>query len=222
MTADRLFSPLVEHAIEIAAQWHDQTYRKGRWRDEPFESPLEEILHVPVMAHITAVALTVQRAGWEDEVVAAAFLHDVLEDHNRFRRGMRAAELEILVGTAVVDLVQAVSEPKRNDQGDWLPWRLRKEIYVETLATASPGAAAISLADKLHNAWSMTQSLEGGIDIFSDAPGRRGLSAGPAEQRWFFQAVLATTERHSDPRLVPMRTRLREEIGRFAALTEEG
>ena len=27
---DTLFSPLIEHAIELSAQWHDGTYRKSR------------------------------------------------------------------------------------------------------------------------------------------------------------------------------------------------
>jgi (p)ppGpp synthase/HD superfamily hydrolase len=216
-----LFNPLIERAIELSAEWHEGTYRKSRWRDEPFEPPPDVLLHIPVMAHVTAVAFTVQRAGWEDEVVAAAFLHDVLEDGNRFRQGMPAGQLAALVGEDVTALVAAVTEPKRDAAGNPLPWRVRKDAYLEALAAGPPGAAAISLADKLHNAWTMNESFAAGIDVFTAAPGRRALSAGPERQRWFFHAVLAATRRHDDPRLAPMRARLEEEVARFERLTDQ-
>lgn len=218
-----LFSPLVERAIELSAEWHDQTYRKSRWREYVYDPPPEVALHIPVMAHVTAVALTVQRAGWDDETVAAAFLHDVIEDRNRFRDTLPPERLAALVGEEVLVLVQAVTEPKRDEHGAALPWRVRKEAYVEQLRGAPPGAIAISLADKLHNAWTMNQALAAGVDIFADGPGRRALTAGPADQRWFFDAVLAASDPFPDERLEPMRERLRDELRRFARLTgDEG
>ncbi|PAP77520.1 HD domain-containing protein [Rubrivirga marina] len=220
MTTDALFSPLVERAIEIAAEWHDGTYRKGRWTDPCVGDPGGTPSRVPAMAHVTAVALTVQRAGWGDEAVAAAFLHDALEDANRHGDALGRATLVALVGEEVVRIVEAVSEPKRDDVGDWLPWRTRKEAYLRSLSAGPVEAVAVSLADKLHNAYSMASSLEAGIDIFSSAPGRKALSAGAADQRWFFEAVLGESESVEDPRLTPMRDRLRQEVARFATLTE--
>ena len=216
---ETLFSPLIERAIELSAEWHEGTYRKGRWRGEPFEPPPGEALHVPMVAHVTTVAMTVQRAGWEDAVVAAAFLHDVLEDRNRFEEGMDPAQLAALVGEEVTALVAAVTEPKHDGDGSPLPWRIRKEAYLDVLAAGPAGASAISLADKLHNVWTMNESLAAGVDVFTTGPNRRGLSAGPAAQRWFLRAVLDATRRHDDPRLAPMRTRLEEEVARFERLT---
>ncbi len=210
-----LFSPLVERAIEVAAEWHDGTYRKGRWSDPCVRDPGGTPSRVPAMAHVTAVAMTVQRAGWGDDAVAAAFLHDALEDANRHGDALARATLVGLVGETVTRIVEAVSEPKRDADGDWLPWRVRKEAYLATLAAGPVEAVAVSLADKLHNAFSMASSLECGIDIFTSAPGRRGLSAGPEDQRWFFEAVLAESRSADDARLVPMRARVRDEIDRF-------
>ena len=215
MTEDTLFSPLVERAVEIAAEWHDGTYRKGRWSDPCVVGPGGQPARVPAMAHVTAVAMSVQRAGWSDEAVAAAFLHDVLEDENRHGETMARETLAGLVGDEVTRIVEAVTEPKRDAEGDWLPWRVRKEAYLATLAAGPVEAAAVSLADKLHNVFSMASSLACGIDIFASGPGRRALSAGPEAQRWYFDAVLAATEAHDDPRLVPMRVRLRTEVERF-------
>ncbi|ARA94642.1 phosphohydrolase [Rhodothermaceae bacterium RA] len=219
--AASLFSPLVEHAIELAAQWHDQTYRKSRWRDPAFDPPVSEVLRVPVMAHVTAVAMTVQRAGWDDVTVAAAFLHDVIEDANQFGQTMRYEELQALLGTEVADRVLEVTERKYDEDGRPRSWFARKQEYVEHLTRVSPGAVGISLADKLHNLWSMNESLARGIDIFTSATHRRGLSAGPDRQRWFHQAVLDASQAHDDPRLVPQRRRLQQEIERFERLTRD-
>ena len=213
-----LFSPLVERAIELSAEWHDQTYRKSRWREYVYDPPPETALQIPVMAHVTAVALMVQRAGWDDATVAAAFLHDVIEDRNRFRDTLTVERLTALMGEAVVQRVLAVTEPKHDAHGAALPWRVRKDAYLAGLRGATPEAAAISLADKLHNAWTMNQALEAGLDIFTDGPAHRGLTAGPAEQLWFFESVLAASASHDDPRLEPMRARLIEEVTRFERL----
>lgn len=218
-TADDVFSPLVEHAIELSAQWHDHTYRKGGWRDPAFEVPEGELVQVPVMAHLTAVALTVQRAGFEDEVVAAAFLHDVLEDQNRYNQEMRSRQLRKAVGEAVTGLVEIVTEKKVDDEGELRPWRARKEDYVANLKGEPAGGVAISLADKLHNLWTMNQSLEEGEPIFEGGERRAGLSAGPEAQQWFFRAVLRASHSVQDDRLAPMRDRLEEEIERFERLT---
>ncbi len=213
-----LFSPLIEQAIELAAQWHDSTYRKSRWRDPAFDLPEEAVLRVPAMAHVTAVALTVQRAGWDDETVAAAFLHDVLEDFNRFGQTLLHEQLLRQMGEAVTALVDIVSEQKFDDEGQWRSWRDRKEGYLAQLRSGAPRAAAISLADKLHNLWSMNEGLLRGLDIFNDGPNHRGLSAGPEEQFWFYNAVISASLEYSDPRLEPMRARLAQEIDRFRAV----
>lgn len=210
------FSPLLDRAVELAAEWHEGTFRKSRWRSAPFEAPPDVILQVPVMAHVTAVALVVQRAGWEEEAVAAAVLHDVLEDQNRFGGAMPRERLAAEVGEEVVGLVEVVTEPKRGADGRPLPWRTRKQAYVAQVAAGPDSAAAIALADKLHNVWTMNGALEGGIDIFSDAPGRRGLTAGPDDQLWFFRAVLGAAAR-ADARLHPVRTQLEAELARFEA-----
>ena len=217
-----IFSPLIEQAIELAAQWHDSTYRKSRWRDPAFVLPESEVLRVPVMAHVTAVAFIVQRAGWEDEAVAAAFLHDVLEDANRFGETFRRERMRRLLGEDVTSLVEIVTEQKFDEAGGGRSWEARKHDYVAQIRRGVPAAAAISLADKLHNLWSINESLGRGLDVFSSGPNRRALSAGPEAQLTFYRAVLEATTPHDDARLPPMRRRLREEIERFVALAGLG
>lgn len=210
------FSPLVEHAIEFAAEWHAATHRKSRWREQAFTVPDGEVLRVPAMAHVTAVAMIVQRAGWDDATVAAAFLHDTLEDPNRWGCYLPADTLRLAMGDEVVDLVLAVTEQKFDADGSRRSWRARKEGYVATLRSAPAGAVAVSLADKLHNLWTMNEALLCGVDIFTTGEGRSALTAGPEEQIWFVRAVLEVSLGYTDRRLVPLRDQLGVEIQRFA------
>ncbi len=214
-----VFSSLVERACEISAEWHDRTYRKSRWREPWFASTGDDDFpRVPVISHLATVAMTVQRAGWEEEVVAAAFLHDVLEDRNRFGDHMAEATLRTLMGDEVAGIVAGVTEPQFDGDGLPLPWRVRKEVYLDRLGEAPLGSIAVSLADKAHNAWTMWQSLAAGFDIFVPAKGRRALSAGPVEQVWFYESVLDTSRASDDPRLLPMREELRDLVARFAEI----
>jgi (p)ppGpp synthase/HD superfamily hydrolase len=211
---DTLFSPLIEHAIELSAQWHDGTYRKSVWRDPAFEVPEGQEIQIPVIAHLAAVASIVHRAGWDETTVAAAYLHDAIEDMNEHGQRLRRKQLRDAVGPEVAKLVAEVSEQKLDDDGEMRPWRDRKEDYLESVRTGSPEAAAVSLADKIHNLWSITQSLDTGEDILA-------ILSGDAEaQRWFHRAVLEASEAHDDPRLDPMRDRLQAELDRFEAVLD--
>jgi (p)ppGpp synthase/HD superfamily hydrolase len=211
---DELFRPLIEHAIELSAQWHDGTYRKSVWRDPAFEVPEDEEIQIPVIAHLAAVASIVRRAGWSEETVAAAYLHDTIEDMNRHGQRLRRKQLREAVGAEVARLVDRVSEQKLDDEGRMRSWRDRKEDYLEGIREGSAEAAAISLADKIHNLWSINQSLDAGEDIFVS------LSGDPAAQHWFHKAVLDASTHHEDARLEPMRERLRREIERFETRIE--
>jgi hypothetical protein len=179
------------------------------WRDPAFEVPEDEEIQIPVIAHLAAVASIVHRAGWGEVTVAAAYLHDTIEDMNEHGQRLRRKQLREAVGAEVAKLVAQVSEQKTGADGEMRPWRERKEDYLAQIRTGGAKAAAVSLADKIHNLWSINQSLEAGEDILDV------LSGGREAQRWFHRAVLEASEVHDDPRLVPMRERLRQEIERF-------
>ena len=214
-----MFSPLLDTAAELAAEWHDGTYRKGRWRAPVFSLDSDAPVRTPMMAHLTTVALLVMRAGFDDEAVAAALLHDSIEDANRAGARLRTEVLREAVGEHVTNLVLDVSEPKQDADGRSLPWQDRKDAYIAHLRTAPVEAVAISLADKLHNLWTVNETLAAGVDVFRSSGERIGLSAGPAQQRWYFDAVLAATDAYADARLDGLRTPLRAELARFERLT---
>lgn len=213
-----MFPAILDAAAELAAEWHDGTYRKGRWRPAAFALEDGGLVRTPMMAHLTAVALLVMRAGFDDETVAAALLHDSIEDANREGVRLRTEALREVMGDRVTNLVLDVSEPKEDTAGAKIDWQDRKDAYIAHLYDAPVDAAAISLADKLHNLWSMNETLAAGFDVFRSGEGRIGLSAGPAQQRWYFDAVLAATAHHDDVRLDGLRADLRGELARFERL----
>jgi len=78
------------------------------------------------------------------QLIAAGFVHDVLEDTD-----MTANDLTDQLGEEVTEYVAAVSE------NTTLPWEERKEQYTDNVAAAPEGAKAVCIADKVHNAESV-------------------------------------------------------------------
>ena len=89
--------------------------------------------------HPVSVAELLDTAGFGDEVVAAALLHDVVEDTSE---GLERIELEF--GGEVRGLVEAMTEdPSIQDYGD------RKAEHRGRVLAAGAGPASIYAADKL-------------------------------------------------------------------------
>ncbi|MFM9966225.1 MAG: HD domain-containing protein [Planctomycetaceae bacterium] len=144
-----LFSPLVERAMRVAARSHRQQTRKAS--------------DLPYLTHPASVALLLVKAGIADEeILAAALLHDVVEDTD-----CSLADLAAQFPPKVIELVAALSERKRDDSGQKRSWQDRKIEHLEHIKAASWEARAITLADKLHNLGTMVFDLETDPDLWS-------------------------------------------------------
>lgn len=95
----------------------------------------------PYVEHPILVASDVSRAGFEPEMVAAALLHDIVEDSD-----VTVEEVRELFGDRVADLVEAMT-----DTAEVEPYERRKALHRERVVEAGPEAAAIFAADKLNN-----------------------------------------------------------------------
>ena len=113
-------------AAEFARIAHEGEYRKGS--------------RIPYIYHPMEVALLVAGMTRDRDVIAAAYLHDVLED-----TPVTEGELEQAFGPRVLELVRFETEDKA------LSWRERKEHTICHLADAPPEARMLTLADKLSN-----------------------------------------------------------------------
>ena len=172
-----LISPLVEHAMRVAAAQHRSQNRKST--------------DLPYISHPASVALILQRAGFHDEnVLAAALLHDVVED-----TGYALETLQREFPAKVVEYVLALSERKYDENGVKRPWKDRKQEHIAHAPTAPLEARAILLADKLHNLFSIAFDLEAhGAGVW----GR--FNAGPRDLLWYHREMVKAAS-HGDPRL---------------------
>jgi (p)ppGpp synthase/HD superfamily hydrolase len=96
---------------------------------------------MPYIEHPQAVAAVLAEHGFGEVVLAAALLHDVVEDSET-----TVAELRERFGDGVAGLVEALS-----DDESIADYRARKDEHRERVAAAGEDALAIYCADKLTN-----------------------------------------------------------------------
>lgn len=170
---------LIERALRTAARAHRDQVRKGG--------------DVPYFAHAAAVALILARFGFTDEsLLAAALLHDVVED-----TGVSLAELAAQFPPEVVGAVAALSETKNDDGGRLRPWEDRKAEHLGHIAAGPWIARAVALADKLHN----METLR--CDLAAGAVSLGALRAPPDRLLWYYRSMIDAAA-GDDERLRPL------------------
>lgn len=181
-----LFSPLLERAARLATRGHFHQFRK-RGQDippcEPGLRPLDEDC-VPYISHLIGVVGILSRLGAADDVLAAALLHDYVEDVPD-PDGRRT--IEQAVGTRVLRLVLEVTENKQKDRGERESWDQRKKEQIEHVSEMSDGAVLIKAADLVHNMGSMVFDMDRSVDpsLVWDR-----FNAPPHRQLWYFRTLL--------------------------------
>jgi (p)ppGpp synthase/HD superfamily hydrolase len=121
-------SGLVREAMETARSAHSGQVRNGSGG-------------MPYIEHPRAVASLLAEHGFAEEVLAAALLHDVVEDSEA-----TVEELRARFGEPVAGLVDALSDDESIED-----YRERKGEHRERVSTAGEDALAIYGADKLTN-----------------------------------------------------------------------
>ena len=124
----------------LAAREHRRQDRKGT--------------DIPYVTHPVHVSVILARYGFSEPVIVAGLLHDVVEDQDYSLR--RIAEQ---FGPDVAEMVGALTEQKRDEDGSVRPWEVRKREALEHLRQASTGAVAVKAADVLHNARALVADL---------------------------------------------------------------
>ncbi len=173
-------SPRFTEAVAYAIEAHRHQSRKGS--------------EIPYAAHILAVAsLVLEMEADEDEAIAA-LLHDVIEDVG----ADQDAVIEERFGSEVVSIVRANSDTTEIPKPPWLP---RKEDYIAGVATKSPAALRVSIADKLHNARSILDDHRRyGNEIFDRFS---SLSGGRFETKrdgvlWYYESLVEAFQLRRD------------------------
>jgi len=129
-------SNIILKAAHFAAQKHRDQRRKDREAS-------------PYINHPLRVAMLLSEIGkvQDEEILAAALLHDTIEDTDT-----KPADLEKLFGSRILKLVEAVTDNKS------LPKEERKLLQIEHAAEISTDAALIKLGDKISNVIDVTDT----------------------------------------------------------------
>ena len=100
---------------------------------------------IPYIAHLMGVASLVLEFGGDEDMAIAALLHDVVEDCGG---APMLAEVRRKFGKRVAKIVDACTDSYTMPK---LPWRERKESYIQHLKSADAETRLVSAADKLNN-----------------------------------------------------------------------
>jgi hypothetical protein len=130
-------SDLVDRARVYATEAHQRINHRRKYNNEPY--------HV----HLSAVAKLVASVTDDEEMIAAAWLHDTVEDT---QATMEDVEAEF--GVQVAELVEELTDVSKPGDGNRVR---RKQIDRMHLAQASKRAKTVKLADLIDNCKDITR-----------------------------------------------------------------
>lgn len=141
-----MYTYKIEQAIRAASILHENQLRKGS-------------VPIPYISHLMGVVLILRDYTTDEDILAAAMLHDTLEDTD-----YTLEELKEDFGGPIAEIVLAVTEPKMEGERK-LSWIDKKRAYAKQLRKAPEAALMIAAADKAHNFRSI-------VEEYYDAPER--------------------------------------------------
>ncbi len=97
----------------------------------------------PVIEHLEEVAVLVQRAGGSDNLIAAAWLHDTVEDTETSLDFVRD-----MFGIDIAEIVDGLTDPPEFAP---MPLQERKKRQAERLQTKSNDIKLVKLCDQISN-----------------------------------------------------------------------
>lgn len=160
---------LFERAVAYAAEKHSGAYRK--------------LDNSPYILHPMEVALIVSSMTKDEEVLAAAVLHDTVEDTDA-----TIEEIEALFGPRTAALVASETEDKHPELPKAVSWRMRKEESIRKLKNASdPGVKLIWIGDKLSN----LRALKRAVGSMGGSVWGRFNQKDPAQHEWYYRSIEA-------------------------------
>ena len=130
---------LVSDAMIFAACAHDGMLRKGT--------------NVPYIVHPAEVAAIASTLTDDPEILAAAVLHDVIEDC-----GVTGQELAQRFGARVAELVLSETQERCGDP--CMTWETRKRAAIAQIAGGGRASKIIALSDKLSNMRAIRRDFE--------------------------------------------------------------
>lgn len=181
-----LETSLFDKAVKLAVEAHSGTER--RCKGFPYIiHPMEAVAIVATMTN-------------DQEMLAAAFLHDVVEDTD-----VTLEQIRELFGDRVAELVRHETAPLDEN----LTWRERKTLQVEQLAAAPHDSKIVALGDKLSNMSGIALDYrQVGDEVWS----RFHAPNGKPDVEWYYRSLADALSELSETVAYQEFVRLLEEI----------
>ena len=161
---------IIERALMFAAIAHSGQTRKG----EPDK---------PYIVHPIAVAQILMEYGADNNVIAAGYLHDVVEDTN-----FSIKDIKKHFGDDIADLVECATEPDKSKS-----WEERKIHTINTIRELSLRKKLVIIADKINNAENLKRTFDKkGFKDFSN------FKRGEEKQEWYYRNVYESLYANED------------------------
>ena len=141
----KMDTSLLDRAIEFAVRSHSGTERRGKG--------------FPYIVHPMEAMAIVATMSSDQEILAAAALHDVVEDTE-----VTLDEIRSLFGERIAFLVDTESDRL----GEGFDWRARKEDSLRRLKQASRDEKIVALGDKLSNMRAIARDYTSKGEVFWD------------------------------------------------------
>lgn len=167
---------LFDKAAHFAINAHANTERRGKG--------------FPYVIHVFEAAEIVASITSDQELLAAAVLHDAVEDTNVTVEQIRAE-----FGDRIASLVASESEEAVVGMSETESWRGRKQAAIDRLANASHDAKIVALGDKLSNMRAIARDyFEIGDVLWSRFHAPNGIS----DHEWHYRGLAKSLEELSD------------------------
>ena len=180
---------LVDRAILFATKAHEGTVRKGS--------------NVPYIVHPLETMAIVATSTSDQELMAAALLHDVVEDS-----GISIDEIRDEFGPRVADLVDSETDREVEGLSHVESWTYRKQAAIDRLATSGRDVQIVALGDKLSNMRAMAANFrEQGNSVWE-----RFNEKNPARHSWYYHQLAVSLAPLSDTEAYREFIRLVEQV----------
>ena len=162
----KINTDLLDEAIIFAVNAHKGAERRGKG--------------FPYIVHpMEAVAIVSTMTG-DQELLAAAALHDTVEDTD-----VTAADIEAKFGRRIAALVAAESDEYTEGVSAEDSWHARKQATITRLAKAGYDAKIVAMGDKLSN----MRAIARDYDEIGDELWQRFHTTDPKDHEWHYRGL---------------------------------
>ena len=168
-------STILDKAIKFALEAHKNTERRGKG--------------VPYIVHPLEVLSIVSSLTKDQEVLAAAVLHDTVEDTKT-----TIEDIKKEFGDRVADIVANESESPIPGKSDIESWKERKQNTISRLKNSSLDCKIVALGDKLSN----IRTIHADFNAIGDKLWERFHNTDPKEHEWHYRGLADSLSELSD------------------------